>query len=550
MTQRFVQSSDGVRIAVYEQGDRSGPTVVLIHGHPDSHRLWDPTVALLADRFRIVRYDNRGAGDSAAPKRTSAYRMERFADDFAAVLDSLSVGGAAHGPVHVLAHGWGSTGVWEFLARPESAGRIASFTSVSGPSHDHLTRYLLDTLSCPYRPRRFLQGLRQLGRLAAMAPRSVPVRMYRATVARTITGARPDHRNFSVDVPVQLIVGTADPYLRPYFYDDTAKWVSRLWRRDITAGHRSPASHPQVLARSVTQLIDHLDGAPAARELLRAQVGRSCRPFSDTLVSVTGAGSGIGRETALAFAREGADVVISDIDPAGLDETARRLAVAGAVAHSYTLDVADAAAVESFAEQVCAQHGVPDIVVNNAGVGHAGFFLDTPAEDFDRVLDINFGGVVNGCRAFAKRLVERGTGGHIVNVASMASYTPVNVMNAYCTSKAAVYMFSDCLRAELDAAGVGLTTICPGVIGTNIVETTRFSLPGGRRQDAETLRARAQKAFAVRRYGPDKVAKAIVGAVQKNKPVRPVTPEAYFGYGVAHALPQAMRSSARGGNIL
>ena len=120
---------------------------------------------------------------------------------------------------------------------------------------------------------------------------------------------------------------------------------------------------------------------------------------------------------------------------------------------------------------------MPDIVVNNAGVGHAGMFLDTPREEFDRVLDINFGGVVNCCRSFGRRLVDRGTGGHIVNVASMAAYSPQQSMNAYSTSKAAVFMFSDCLRAEFDQAGVGLTTVCPGVIDTNIVHTTRFDVP-------------------------------------------------------------------------
>jgi NAD(P)-dependent dehydrogenase (short-subunit alcohol dehydrogenase family) len=252
----------------------------------------------------------------------------------------------------------------------------------------------------------------------------------------------------------------------------------------------------------------------------------------------------------LAFAREGADVVVSDLNTDELAETARLVAATGAQAHTYTVDVSDAAAVEAFAEQVCAEHGVPDIVVNNAGVGHAGFFLDTPAEEFDRVIDINFGGVVNGCRSFGKRLADRGTGGHIVNVASMASYAPVNVMNAYCTSKAAVYMFSDCLRAELDSAGIGVTTICPGVIGTNIVDNTRFSLPESRSYDAETIRRRVQKGFAVRRVGPEKVARAIVAAVKKNKPIRPVTTEAYLVYGAAHALPQAMRSAARGGNIM
>jgi NAD(P)-dependent dehydrogenase (short-subunit alcohol dehydrogenase family) len=212
--------------------------------------------------------------------------------------------------------------------------------------------------------------------------------------------------------------------------------------------------------------------------------------------------------------------------------------------------VSDAEAVERFAELVSAEHGVPDIVVNNAGVGQAGFFLDTPAEEFDRVLDINLGGVVNGCRSFASRLVERGLGGHIVNVASMAAYTPVNSMNAYCTSKAAVYMFSDCLRAELDAAGIGLTTVCPGIINTDIVKTTRFHAPPGSEARMEAQRKKAEKGFALRRYGPDKVAKAIVSAVKKDKPIRPVAPEAYFVYGVAHALPQAMRSSARGGSLL
>ena len=197
-------------------------------------------------------------------------------------------------------------------------------------------------------------------------------------------------------------------------------------------------------------------------------------------------------------------MVISDIDEAAVKETAAQIAARGGVAHAYVLDVSDADAVEAFAERVSAEHGVPDIVVNNAGIGQAGRFLDTPAEQFDRVLEINLGGVVNGCRSFGRRLVERGTGGHIVNVSSMAAYAPLQSLSAYCTSKAATFMFSDCLRAELDAAGVGLTTICPGVINTNIINTTRFDAPrregrravvgpaGADRQDvrAAALRAR------------------------------------------------------------
>jgi len=90
-------------------------------------------------------------------------------------------------------------------------------------------------------------------------------------------------------------------------------------------------------------------------------------------------------------------------------------------------------------------------------------------------------------------------------------------MNAYSTSKAAVFMFGDCLRAELDQAGVGLTTVCHGVIDTNIVHTTRFDVPAAKQAKVEARRAQIEKAFAARRYGPEKVAKAIVSAVKKKQ---------------------------------
>ena len=106
-------------------------------------------------------------------------------------------------------------------------------------------------------------------------------------------------------------------------------------------------------------------------------------------------------------------------------------------------------------------------------------------------------------------------------------------------------MFSDCLRAELDAAGVGLTTICPGVINTNIVNTTRFDAPAGKGEQVDDRRGQLGRMFALRHYGPDKVAKAILSSVKKSKPIRPVAPEAYALYGVSRVLPQALRSTAR-----
>ncbi len=580
--QQFVDSADGVRIAVYEEGNREGPTVVLVHGFPDSHVLWDGVVPLLAERFRIIRYDNRGVGMSSVPKPVSAYTMARFADDFAALIGELSPGR----PVHVLAHDWGSVGVWEYLKRPGASDRVASFTSVSGPSQDQLVEYVFSGLRRPWRPRTFVRAISQALRFSYMALFSIPVLAplllrvalsikplrrnavdnipddqihHSANLARDAANSVKTYpanyfRSFSrrdkdihvVDVPVQLIVNTKDKYVRPYGYDDTARWVPRLWRRDIKAGHFSPMSHPQVMAAAVHDFADLAEGKQPSRALLRAQIGRPREYFGDTLVSVTGAGSGIGRETALAFAREGAEVVVSDIDEATVKETAAEIAARGGVAHAYVLDVSDAEAVEAFAERVSAEHGVPDIVVNNAGIGQAGRFLDTPAEQFDRVLDVNLGGVVNGCRSFARRLVERGTGGHIVNVSSMAAYAPLQSLSAYCTSKAATYMFSDCLRAELDAAGVGLTTICPGVINTNIINTTRFDAPTGKQEEqVDGRRGQLDRMFRLRRYGPDKVANAILSSVKKNKAIRPVAPEAYALYGVSRLLPQALRSTAR-----
>ena len=578
---RFVDASDGTRLAVYEDGNPDGPTVVLVHGWPDSHVLWDSVVDNLRDTHRLIRYDSRGAGLSAVPKAVSAYAVGQLADDFASVAAAVS----PDAPVHVVAHDWGAATLWEYVTRPQAADRVASYTSISGPDLGHLSRFVRDGLARPYRPRRFLRALSQAGHFGYMVFFCIPVlaplamraflaeavrrvainsgvppqqrhqgagftadatnglKIYRANFLRALGNAPRDRR---VAVPVQLLVNTRDQFVRPYVYDDTPRWVARLWRRDLRSGHWSPLSHPTVIAAAVAELVAHLDGAPAGRALLRAEVGRSRKPFGDNLVVVTGAGSGIGRATAVAFAAEGAEVVISDIDEAGLKETAGQIAESSGVAHSFIVDVADAEAVERFAEQVCAGHGVPDIVVNNAGIGAAGAFYDTPPEQFDRVLDVNLGGVVNGCRSFGRRLVQRGDGGHIVNVASMAAYSPLSSLNAYCTSKAAVYMFSDCLRAELDAAGVGLTTICPASINTNILSTTGFHVAEGKAAAVAGRRAQLERMFALRRYGPEKVAAAILSAVRSNTAVRPVTPEAYLLYGTSRLAPQALRSAARG----
>ncbi|MUL45533.1 alpha/beta fold hydrolase [Mycobacterium sp. CBMA293] len=306
---QFVDSADGTRIATYEEGNPNGPVVVLVHGWPDSHDMWDATVPYLADTFRVIRYDNRGSRNSGVPKKVSSYTMAYYADDFAAVIAALAPGEK----VHVLAHDWGSVGIWEYLSRPEAADRVASFTSTSGPSADHTRRFIMEGLKRPYQPVRFLHSVSQFLRLTyqgffsiplvarvmvrATVPTIIPLmlkhldgmsdnqirhsdtfvtdaanslKVYPANYWRTLFKGRRDHY---VNVPVQVIVNRGDQFVRPRLYDETHEWVPRLWRRDIDSGHWSPMSHPDVLATSVRELVDHLAGDEPAKALTQAQVG-------------------------------------------------------------------------------------------------------------------------------------------------------------------------------------------------------------------------------------------------------------------------------------
>lgn len=576
-TERTVRNG-AFDLAVYEYGDPEAETIVLVHGWPDTHHLWDAVIPLLAHRFHVVAYDTRGHGASTRTHTTADFRLEELSRDFYAVIDAIS----PDAPVHVLAHDWGSVQVWEAVCEPRATERIASFTSVSGPNLDHLAAWVRDRLSRPT-PRNIWQPMTQLAssaytfffmtpglpratfnaigtekvwqRAVALMNDTSPKKVklgptfradmvdglliYRANIIARMLSPRERRTR----VPVQLIVAGRDVAVRPAGYDDSHKWTDRLWRRDVPAGHWMPFSHPEILASSTIELIDALAGAGVSRGLRRAEVGRSRQEFEDHLVVITGGGSGIGRETALAFARLGAEIVVSDVNELAAKETAELIRASDGTAHAYRLDVADESAVREHAAEVIAAHGVPDVLVNNAGVGHAGSFLDTSSEDFDRVLRINLGGVVHGCRAFAPAMTERGQGGHIVNLSSMAAYTPQRGMNAYATSKSAVFMFSDCLRAELAEKGIDVSTICPGIVHTNIVATTRFS---GLSAEAEAAQQRKyDQLYARRAYTPDKVATKIVDAVRGRRDIIPVTPESWLQYRANRIAPGLVRLAAR-----
>jgi 2-hydroxycyclohexanecarboxyl-CoA dehydrogenase len=242
-------------------------------------------------------------------------------------------------------------------------------------------------------------------------------------------------------------------------------------------------------------------------------------------VAVTGAGSGIGASTARHFARAGSRVAVVDLDPKSAADTAADIVRRGGEATSHACDVADADAVAALAAEL----GDVDVLVNNAGVGIAGPFLEASLEDWRWIRSINLDGVVHGVHAFAPGMVERGRG-HIVNVASGAGYIPNGQMAAYCATKSAVVMLSQCLRADLRGQGVGVSVMCPGVIKTPIASRTRMFGP---------LAGRQQEALKLFRFGhpPRDVAKAIVRAVERDHDVVPVGIESQMAYRLLRFAP-------------
>ncbi|MGK5728973.1 SDR family oxidoreductase [Streptomyces sp. URMC 124] len=567
----------GVELCVVELGDAALPTVVLVHGYPDSKEVWSEVAERLRDRFHVVLYDVRGCGRSTAPKPLrGGFTLEKLTDDFLAVADAVS----PDAPVHLVGHDWGSVQAWEFATVARTEGRIASFTSISGPSLDHMAMWFRKRTARPT-PRRVAQVLGQsarswyvyalhapglpeaawrgplgkqwpkmMARMEKLPPSGYPTPslpsdaahgawLYRDNIRARLRRPRTDAY---AHAPVQLITPTGDAYLSERLYDDLEQWAPGLVRRNLAAKHWVPRTRPDQVAAWIAEFaLAHHEGGRRAEP---APSGPYARWFAGRLVLVTGAASGIGRATAFAFAEAGARVVAVDRDPEGAARTADMARLIGSPgAWGECVDVSDEAAMEKLAAKVAAEYGVVDVLVNNAGIAVAGSFMDTPAEDWRKVLDVNLWGVIHGCRLFGKQMAERGQGGHIVNTASAAAFQPLRTLPAYSTSKAAVLMLSECLRAELAGQGIGVSAICPGIVNTSITGAARFA--GVSEEEQRRLRTKAGRAYGRRNYPPEKVAAAVLRAVVRNQAVVPVTPEAHGLHFMSRFAPWAQRALAR-----
>src|SRR5690606_4429735 len=265
---RYVRSGK-IKLACRTWGDESNPILVLVHGYPDSSHVWLPVAKLLAEKYFVVAYDVRGCGYSSEPRFFWEYGLEQLEGDLLRVLDEFSQAR----PVHLVRHDWGSIQCWQGVTSPKLAGRIASFTSISGPCLDHVAYRLREEFSHPdpeawkamgkqsirswyigffhipvVAPLLWRLGLDKywpqlLERLEGVAHSGVDpnqrkegkngINLYRANILPRLLAPRERHAH----APVQVILPSRDNYVTEALYRGVERWVPQLRYQSIDAGH-------------------------------------------------------------------------------------------------------------------------------------------------------------------------------------------------------------------------------------------------------------------------------------------------------------------------
>jgi NADP-dependent 3-hydroxy acid dehydrogenase YdfG len=236
------------------------------------------------------------------------------------------------------------------------------------------------------------------------------------------------------------------------------------------------------------------------------------RGFAGKVAAVTGAGSGIGQALAVELARSGAKLAISDVDTEGLAQTEEQLKAIGAPVKADRLDVTEREAFLAYADAVNDHFGQVNQIYNNAGIAFTGDIEVSQFKDIERVMDVDFWGVVNGTKAFLPYLIASGDG-HVINVSSVFGLFSVPGQAAYNSAKFAVRGFTEALRQEMVLAGhpVGVTTVHPGGIKTAIARNATAAEGLNRDELAKLFDKRLAKT------SPQHAAEIILEAVDKNK---------------------------------
>jgi NAD(P)-dependent dehydrogenase (short-subunit alcohol dehydrogenase family)/pimeloyl-ACP methyl ester carboxylesterase len=576
-----VPASDGVQLAVhaYTEIDHRRPTILAVHGYPDNHLVWDGVARQLSDqcpgKFNFVAYDVRGAGESSTPASRSGYLLPQLSADVGAVIDSLGVG-----EVHLMAHDWGAIQCWAAVTDAAVMTKIASFTSISGTHLNYAGKFLRSARGprglvnvarqvlassyiwfflCPLLPElairaratpKVFDAVELIGRQSTQAQRHPEYRtvddylnglnLYRANMPGAIFA--PGERLPQTTVPVQVLVARQDYFVSPPLQQFTGSVPAGGRVVPIEGGHWVTSARPDVVARLTGEWVNLVAGGANPQGASVVETGTG--DVRGKLALITGGGAGIGRATALELARHGAaTVVVVDRDVVRAEQTAEAVRDLGAEAAVYQADVSDEAAVNDVAAQVHNKHGVVDILINNAGIGMAGRFLETTPEHWDTIMGVNVRGVINGSRAFGEQMVKRGQGGTIINLASAAAFLPSKSMVAYGTTKATVLALSESMRADFADDGIRVTAVCPGFVNTDIAKSTVYA--GMTAEQQERAREKADAAYRRRNYTPEATARAIVKAIRTSPSVLPVAAESRIGYAMRRISPSLVRLFGR-----
>lgn len=540
-----VVNVDGRTVRALTAGDRADTPLLLLHGIGRSLEDWTEQIERLSGRFYVIAVDLPGFGRSA--RRDGPADLATVADGVAGALAALD----EDRPCHVIGNSLGGAVAMQLLASHPDL--VASLILVNSAGFGAEVTALLRMLSLPGIGRRLATrstpaGARLMERrlfadpsLAtreriehalsiAAQPGTGEFLLEMANHLGTMRGVRPQWRTELLAAvaahprPTLLIWGDRDRILPAAHLGAAQRQFPDAQVHLFTAtGHMPQIERADEFADLITAFVENGPTLSTSVPPVTAKVGhnrvdsRSQRSacmegFAGKVAVVTGAGSGIGQALAVELGRSGAKLAISDVDTEGLAVTEERLKAIGAPVKADRLDVTEREAFELYADAVKEHFGKVNQIYNNAGIAYQGDIEVSSFKDIERVMDVDFWGVVNGTKAFLPHLIASGDG-HVVNVSSVFGLFAVPGQAAYNSAKFAVRGFTEALRQEMaiNKHPVRVTCVHPGGIKTAIARNATA---------AEGIDvAEMAKAFDTKlaRTSPEKAAKIILEAVRKDR---------------------------------